>query len=31
MASYALLLKNRFPESEETQELIEWERKLGER
>jgi len=31
MASYALLLKNRFPEAEETQALIEWERKSGER
>ncbi len=31
MSSYALLLKNRHPESEETQELIEWERKPGER
>jgi len=31
MASYALVLKNRYPESEETQQLIEWERKSGER
>ncbi len=31
VASYALLLKNRFPESDETQELIKWERKPGER
>jgi len=31
MASYSLLLKNRFPEAEETQALIEWERKTGER
>ncbi len=31
MASYALVLKNRYPEAEETQQLIEWERKPGER
>ena len=31
MSSYALLLKNRHPESKETQELIEWERKARER
>lgn len=31
MASHALLLKNRYPESEETDELLKWERKLGER
>ena len=30
MSSYALLLKNRYPEAEETQALIEWERKAGE-
>lgn len=29
MSSYALVLKNRYPETEETQALIEWERKLG--
>jgi len=29
MASYSLLLKNRYPESEETDELLKWERKLG--
>jgi type IV pilus assembly protein PilF len=29
MSSYALVLKNRYPEAEETQALIEWERKLG--
>ncbi len=31
MASYSLLLKNRYPASEETDELLKWERKLGER
>jgi type IV pilus assembly protein PilF len=31
MSSYALALKNRYPESEETQALIAWERKSGER
>lgn len=31
MSSYALVLKNRYPEAEETQALIDWERKLGER
>lgn len=31
MASYALSLKNRFPEAEETRALIQWERKSGER
>ncbi len=31
MASYALALKNRYPEAEETQALIQWERKQGER
>lgn len=31
MSSYALVLKNQYPEAEETQALIEWERKLGER
>jgi type IV pilus assembly protein PilF len=31
VSSYALLLKNRYPETEETQQLIEWERKTGER
>lgn len=30
-ASYALALKNRYPEADETQELLRWERKLGER
>jgi type IV pilus assembly protein PilF len=30
MSSYALSLKNLFPETEETQELIKWERKTGE-
>jgi type IV pilus assembly protein PilF len=30
MASYSMLLKNRYPESDETQELIKWERKPGE-
>lgn len=29
-SSYALLLKNRYPEAEETQALMDWERKLGE-
>ena len=29
MSSYALLLKNRYPEAEETQALIDWERKPG--
>jgi len=31
VSSYALLLKNRYPESDETQALIKWERKPGER
>ena len=31
LASYALILKNQYPESEETQALFEWERKQGER
>jgi type IV pilus assembly protein PilF len=31
VSSYALLLKNRYPDAEETQQLIEWERKTGER
>lgn len=31
MSSYVLALKNRYPESEETQALIAWERKTGER
>jgi len=31
MSSYALLLKNRYPESEETQQLMKWERRTGER
>ena len=30
MASYALVLKNRYPESDETQALVQWERKQGE-
>jgi len=30
VASYALVLKNRYPESEETRKLIEWEHKAGE-
>jgi len=29
VSSYALALKNRFPESDETQALLEWERKQG--
>jgi type IV pilus assembly protein PilF len=31
MASYALLLKNQYPESDETQALVQWERKQLER
>jgi type IV pilus assembly protein PilF len=31
MASYALVLKNRYPESDETQALLQWERKQLER
>lgn len=31
MSGYALALKQRYPESEETQALIEWEKKAGER
>lgn len=30
VASYTLVLKNQFPEADETQALIEWERNLGE-
>jgi type IV pilus assembly protein PilF len=30
-ASYSLGLKNRYPESEQTQALVEWERSQGER
>jgi type IV pilus assembly protein PilF len=31
VSSYSLVLKNQYPEANETQALIEWERKLGER
>jgi len=31
MASYALVLKNQHPESDETQALVQWERKQLER
>ena len=29
VSSYALILKNKYPESDETQALIKWEHKLG--